>query len=242
MTGVIIQTRLGSTRLPNKAVADIEGMPMLRRVIQRVRRATWIDQVCVDFPKKDQSLLAVVAGTGCGWWFGSDDRDVLGDYEAIARTCRYDTIVRITGDCPCIMPSVIDQVLQGHEAHCCMPSFMGHYTAFLDVDGWDTEVFDWPALKWAHQYCELLAWREHVTQGMRNHEGISVMQLGMPDYPKVKLSVDTQDDLDRVREYYRALGDDFGVEDVIRKAGSDNRGNGHAGQGPGGCPSPIIAL
>ncbi len=241
MLGVIIQARLNSERLPYKVLADIEGMSMIRRVISRVFECTQIDQVCVTFPQQDQVLLKELAGTGCGWWAGSNDRDVLGDYYKIATSCRLDTIVRITGDCPCVMPEIIDQCVNAHYAHTQMLS-MWHYTAFLDVDGWDTEVFSYNTLKWANNNLWLKEWREHVTKGMRNHEGVSEMILGMEDFPKVKLSVDTQEDLDRVRDYYKELGEDFGVEDVIRKADNDNRRDGLAGQGPDRSPSPIITL
>jgi hypothetical protein len=37
----IIQARMGSSRLPGKSLADIEGRPMLWHVIERVKRATW---------------------------------------------------------------------------------------------------------------------------------------------------------------------------------------------------------
>jgi len=240
MIGLIIQSRLGSRRLPNKALADIEGVSMLRRVIQRCKKAVQIDQITVDVPSKDQSLLNEIAKERVGWWFGSDDRDVLGDYEAIARTCGYDTVVRITGDCPCIMPCLIDQVILAHETHCMMPA-LHHYTALLDVDGWDVEVFDGKALEWSVKKADPIE-REHVTMFMRNQIQVSDMILGLPDAPNVKLSVDTQEDLDRVRDYYRELGEDFGIDETIRKNHSDNRRNGKSWQGIDEDAPRIITL
>src|SRR5450755_1209977 len=43
----IIQARMGSSRLHGKSLADIEGRPMLARVIERVKRAKLVDRVVV---------------------------------------------------------------------------------------------------------------------------------------------------------------------------------------------------
>jgi len=43
----IIQARMGSSRLPGKSLASIEGRPMLWHVIQRVKRAKLVDRVVV---------------------------------------------------------------------------------------------------------------------------------------------------------------------------------------------------
>jgi spore coat polysaccharide biosynthesis protein SpsF len=45
--GGIIQARLGSTRLPGKALLDIAGASMLARVVDRTRRTCTIDRVIV---------------------------------------------------------------------------------------------------------------------------------------------------------------------------------------------------
>ena len=43
----IVQARMGSTRLPGKALLDLCGEPMLARVIARSRRAKTLDEVVV---------------------------------------------------------------------------------------------------------------------------------------------------------------------------------------------------
>ena len=43
----VIQARMGSTRLPGKVFMDLEGEPMLARVVNRVERAASLDSVIV---------------------------------------------------------------------------------------------------------------------------------------------------------------------------------------------------
>ncbi|MGB4689049.1 MAG: hypothetical protein WBH16_02425 [Candidatus Nanopelagicales bacterium] len=46
-TIAIVQARMGSTRLPGKVLADLEGAPMLQRQLERVARAHTLDQIVV---------------------------------------------------------------------------------------------------------------------------------------------------------------------------------------------------
>ena len=43
----IIQARMGSERLPKKTMADVCGEPMLKRVVNQVRKANTVSQVVV---------------------------------------------------------------------------------------------------------------------------------------------------------------------------------------------------
>ena len=112
-TVAIIQARTGSTRLPEKVLADIKGVPMLQRVITRVQRAETVDQVVVATTTlaRDDIVATLAEHLGCGVFRG-DERDVLGRYVAAAREWPADMYVRITADCPLIDPGVIDRAVR----------------------------------------------------------------------------------------------------------------------------------
>ena len=64
----IIQARMGSTRLPGKVLADIEGEPMLVRTFERSRRASSLDDLVIattdenaDAPVADMAAATLVA-------------------------------------------------------------------------------------------------------------------------------------------------------------------------------------
>ena len=42
---LIIQSRNGSRRFPNKAIVDLCGSPLLERIIQRVKKSKMIDKI-----------------------------------------------------------------------------------------------------------------------------------------------------------------------------------------------------
>jgi len=58
----IVQARMGSTRMPGKVLQPLAGAPMLQRQLERVQRATTLDQIVVatsDDPS-DEPIAEVV--------------------------------------------------------------------------------------------------------------------------------------------------------------------------------------
>src|SRR5689334_14768525 len=106
--GAIVQARMGSTRLPGKALLDIEGMSMLTRVVDRVRRAQTIDRVIVatSTNTKDDRLAEHAREASVEVYRGSEE-DVLDRYYHAARHHKLDVVVRITSDCPLLDPGLV---------------------------------------------------------------------------------------------------------------------------------------
>ena len=109
----IIQARMSSSRLPGKALLPIAGVPMLKRVFDRVQRASLVDKVVVA-TTSDASDDAIEKA--CAEWqvacFRGNLYDVLDRYYQAAKLYGAGTIVRITADCPMIDPHEIDKVLE----------------------------------------------------------------------------------------------------------------------------------
>ena len=104
---------MGSNRLPGKILADISGKPMLGHVIAQVKAAATIKRIVVATSDNylDDSIIKYCASIGVECFRGSE-LDVLDRYYQAARFYNANPIVRITGDCPLIDPSVIDTVVK----------------------------------------------------------------------------------------------------------------------------------
>src|SRR5687768_16608333 len=114
----VLQARMSSRRLPGKVLRPIEGRPMLGWQLDRARRARRIDSLVVatSTHASDDPIAAFCAAEGFGCWRGDLD-DVLGRFVGAVRAwgpC--DHVVRLTGDCPLIDPTVIDQLVEHHVA------------------------------------------------------------------------------------------------------------------------------
>jgi spore coat polysaccharide biosynthesis protein SpsF (cytidylyltransferase family) len=170
----IIQARLTSTRLPGKILEKIEGKTILEHCIERVKKATLVDRVVVATPHDIPIMLDVPLFIG-------DEQDVLKRFYDCAELYDPDIIVRITADCPFIDPCAIDIAISYYLHH------PHKYVCFAPVDGLDVEVFGRYLLNEAHVNAIEPYDREHVTPYMRR---------------ATKLSVDTAEDLTKVRGEY----------------------------------------
>ena len=112
-TVAIIQTRMGSTRLPGKVLMDIVGKSMLERVVHRVRRCREVDSIVVatsDLPK-DQVVVDECNKLNVLVYRGSEE-DVLFRYYQAANHYEAKLVVRFCSDSPLIDPEVSDQAIR----------------------------------------------------------------------------------------------------------------------------------
>lgn len=206
-----IQARSGSTRLPNKAFELISGRTMLDRVVESCKAAA-------NFIEKrhpgTRVLLGVVTPTGdkiAGDFRGrvrvyeGDEFDVLSRYMVAVEASKPDYLVRITGDCPLIPPSVIEGTVN------LALKYTYDYVSNVDevcrtvIDGVDCEVMSRRAMDWLDEMAKTPLDREHVTPLIRKsppdwcHHGVVMSSIDMAG---VKLSVDTAEDLEKVRSAF----------------------------------------
>jgi len=111
----IIPARFASKRLPGKALADICGKPLIRRVYERVALARGILRVVVA--TDDERIAHAVESFG-GNVVMTSQHHASGTARVVeaARVTGGDIIVNVQGDEPLIDPSVIEAVIGGIKA------------------------------------------------------------------------------------------------------------------------------
>jgi spore coat polysaccharide biosynthesis protein SpsF len=213
--GVIVQARVGSTRLPGKVLEDIGGRPAIIRVLDRAAQIRAVGQVVCAVPHTaENDVLRGVLWQHNYDIFSADDQDVLSRYYSVAQRRQLDIIVRITGDCPMLDPDVSTRVVERFLANSYDYYSNVHPASY--PDGLDTEVFTMDALRkaWAHAKG---AQREHVTPYIWQHPG--KFRLGnlmnTRDLSGHRWTLDTAEDLAFIRKVYAELGNNFRMKDVL---------------------------
>lgn len=220
MVLLVVQQRMGSTRLPGKAMRMIAGKTLTERVLTRAAMAMHADRVVLAVPFKDSAEFSpLVQATNRGGpllsLFKGSEKDVLARFYYAARGYGT-TICRVTGDCPLIDPTVIDGCIRQFNQSDCDYLSTSHPERQIP-SGFDVEVFSYDALARAHFECLSDGHREHVTQHFYERNcGSSRFQIATWR-PEVKwlgamphLSVDTESDIAEVERAIRICGEGAG--------------------------------
>ena len=213
-TVCIIQARMGSTRLPGKALLPLGGVPCLERVINRCR-LSGVPHIVVatSTEPEDKAIEDLCASLGVCCHRGSPD-NVLSRFLDVSQQRRADKLVRVCGDNPLVLPESITGAL----------SMLEHadYASFILPDG------KWIADAGCGLYCEAFTRsaldvavehgsdddKEHVTPYMRNPEsGLSVASLEVADVC-AKFTLDTEGDLEFLDRICGGLECDAGAEKI----------------------------
>jgi len=218
MNLLIIQARMGSTRLPGKVLMEINGKTILENLIDRVSPARKIDKLLVATTTntEDDAIAAFCQKKGVACSRGSD-WDVLDRFYQAAKPLHPTNIVRVTSDCPLHHHSVVDFVVGEYEkAGCDYLSNSNHEPTVIE-DGFDTEVFSFRALEIAWQEAKMLSEREHVTPYIKNSGKFKCGWRRFDARYKYKLSVDSPNDFKVVAKIFDALKakPGFGMNEVV---------------------------
>ena len=107
-TAIIIPTRLGALRFPNKPLAKINNIPMIIHVVNRAKESK-VGEVFVATP--DKEIFDIVNKNGDTAILTSQDHSSGSDriYEVYSKKLKnnFDLIINLQGDMPNIKPSAI---------------------------------------------------------------------------------------------------------------------------------------
>ena len=218
LTAVVVQARVGSTRLPGKVLRDLGGRPVLARVLARCKRIPGVDTVVCAVPDEPDSVALedIARVEGCASVRGSE-RDVLDRHLTAARAASADIVMRVTSDCPLIDPEICGNVLALRAAqradYACnnMPRTYPH--------GLDCEAFTMRALERAAAEAVNPDDREHVTPWLRRSPGVTRTNLssGQPALVHHRWTLDYPEDLAFFEAVFAALPDaeSASLEDVL---------------------------
>lgn len=197
----ITMARMTSSRLPGKTLMKIGSLPLLEYHIERLRRAENIDEIYVATTiNKTDDVINEYCKSKQIKCFRGDEEDVLSRYQQCAELANADIIVRVTGDCPLIDPSLVDEVID------CYKNNKGCDYAHLDITkfprGFDCEVFSKKVLNELNEEVVIPSHREHVTSFIHSHpQRYNIFTHSMEsDHSDLRFCVDEKTDLELIEK------------------------------------------
>ena len=216
----VVQARMGSTRLPGKVLKPLRGRPVLEHVLKRVQQARLVSEtvLATTVLEEDNELASLALALGAQLVRGPVD-DVLTRYAMAATTFGAEHVVRITADCPCIDPEIIDRVVEAHLGAEVDYTSNTHPRSF--PHGLDVEVVSKSALMSANDHAKRPEDREHVTSFIWSQPGrfrlLNVAAKPEETMPELRVTLDTPEDYAMLQAVFDLLEtDDFHAVDLVR--------------------------
>ena len=228
---LILQARMGSTRLPGKSMMDLAGAPLLARILERVKRCQMVDQIVVATTDKPQDdvLEELTRDSGVEVFRGSEN-DLVDRYYRAAEAFRADVVGRLPADNPLPEPAEIDRIVRYHlTGQSEFSSNLAQVFGNGYPDGIGAEMVNMKALEEVWRTADDPYIREHLHLSFFNYQSQTAVQpekyrVGTVECPvefrrpTLVLDVNTAEQYEFIRKLYEYLyprKPQFHIVDVI---------------------------
>ncbi len=194
-TGIILQARIGSRRLPGKVLKTVGKRVLLEHIIFRLtflQHPVNLVLATSELPRDD--VLADFCEERSLNCFRGDERDVLDRFYQCAFQHQFRQIIRLTGDNPFYDIEELDRLI---NLHIKKGADYSHSLNVLPV-GSGAEIFTFKALERSFFYGTKPNHREHVNEYiLENPQQFLIATLKVPfkkNRPDIRLTIDTKED------------------------------------------------
>jgi spore coat polysaccharide biosynthesis protein SpsF len=205
MTGIVLQARMGSTRLPGKALLPLGGATLSAQVMRRLSALKADVRVLATDEASAARLGPIAEREGFELLVGPAE-DVLARYCMAIRRFDLDLVIRATGDNPLVSAELAVLLVELRETQ--DPDYAGMIGMPV---GMGVEVVLASVLLEAEAEASSPEEREHVCPFILGHaDRFSVYRPRCPaEYrlPGARVTVDTMADYERILRIYGALYD-----------------------------------
>lgn len=212
---VIIQARMGSTRLPGKILMPLGNSTIIECLIHNLTSDKYDIQyiVATSTNAENDKLEEFLKSRGIAYFRGAEN-DVLSRFIEIASKSNVDYIVRATADDPLMSGECLDILIDEMDRNKFDYTFMTGLPIGVSPEVIRKECFD--RLKAIDDLSDRD--REHVTIYLKEHpELFKIGYIEAPEkykYPTLSMTIDTIEQYNKMKKLY----DTYGIELSLAKA------------------------
>ena len=208
---VVIQARMGSSRMHGKVLKIYKKFSILDILIKRVKKINLINKIIVSttIKKSDDKIVAFCKKNKILYFRGSE-KDVLSRYYKTAMKFKVKNIVRLTSDCPLIDMYTLETMIKNYKKFKVdfYSNTVPHPCKF--PDGSDIEIFSFKTLKKAFKNSILPSEREHVTFYMWKTKKFKIKKYNEKrNLSKYRYTVDYPEDFKLICSMIDYFGDEI---------------------------------
>ena len=222
---IIVQARIGSSRLPGKVMKYLEDKIVLDHVIERLKKSKYVRNIiiCTSTKIQDDLIYKHCQQNNIKCFRGSE-LNVLERYYVTATFYKSEYIVRVTSDCPLVDPKYIDLMIEKYfelNQQYLGPKYYGNHKF---PDGFNGEIFNYNVLKEAYENASESE-KEHVTTYIIKKYNmiefdypIEYLKYTNINFAHLHLSLDTPEDYELLKNIFHNVylkKNHFHIEDIL---------------------------
>lgn len=218
---LVIQARMGSTRLPSKALRQLNFKPLFECVFRQVK-ASKVHQVVLSTSdsSSEKPLIELAQSLNAPVFTGPVD-----DIITRLNTCLVETkathLVRVWGDCPFVCPDVIDEMVEYLVSKKLAFLTNADLASRTFPPGLDVEIYTAPLLVNMHQLVSKPAEREFPIEFVKSSQLPWEVFQTTRLLPGAHLTIDYEEDLnaaEKLRELLTVDGPAFTYDQLVKIA------------------------
>ena len=217
-TGIILQARCNSKRLPNKVIRNIKNKPILEYIIERLQNISETQLIVATTKSKNDDAICKICIKNDVPFYRGKKNDVLSRYYEISSKYKFKTIIRTNADCPFLDKDIIKKMIKifkkkkyDYFSNILEPSF---------PSGIHVEIFNQKTLNKAYKEAISISDREHVTPYIYNNK----KKFFVGSFKNNKnlsfhrWTIDYLEDLKFVKKVYKEFNyrNNFNMNDVLK--------------------------
>ncbi|OGH64491.1 MAG: hypothetical protein A2821_03145 [Candidatus Magasanikbacteria bacterium RIFCSPHIGHO2_01_FULL_41_23] len=217
-----IEARMTSSRLPGKVMLPLAGKPSTERLIERLKRSAYIDEIIIATTVNvADDILEELANCLRVKCFRGSEEDVLGRVLAAAEANKAEIIVEVTGDCPLVDHRLIDRGIE--EFFNRKIDYASNIIPVTFPIGFDVQVFPTKVLAEVARLTTDPVDRVHVSYYIYNHPEqyrlYNWSAEGEYYWPELRVTLDEKADYELLKIIFERLlpiNEDFTALEVIK--------------------------
>jgi spore coat polysaccharide biosynthesis protein SpsF len=190
---IVLQARMGSSRLPGKVLADLAGRSILEHCVERLRKTSGLPVVLATTTRADDDCLQQLGERLGIVVVRGSEQDVLGRFALVVSLLGLSVVIRATADNP-----AVDLDAPRRSLEELVRTGADHLVESGLPYGAAVEAISADALLRAAELATDSYDREHVTPFLRRDSRFVALEVAAPKElcrPALRLSVDTEEDL-----------------------------------------------
>lgn len=211
---IVIQARLGSTRLPGKMLQPFhEDKTLFEIVLETLKRSFPSEKIILATSKASENdelaELAMLNGTEV---YRGAEEDVLSRFVEVSEKFEIDALLRICADNPFFIPKNLKEIVElgkSSDADYLAYYFDDNLPSIRSHSGFFGEWVSASSLRRTFDDTDDKFFHEHVTNYIYSNEAsFKIEKLPIPEEKfcrEVRLTIDTREDFGIAREIYSQL-------------------------------------